>query len=318
MDDIYSRLLNGDRRAVARLITLVENGDPAARDPISHLHEHTGHAHIVGITGAPGAGKSTLVSALAKVLRARGLTIGIIAVDPTSPFTGGAILGDRIRMQDLATDPEVFIRSMGTRGSLGGISVATNDAVNILDAFGKDVVIVETVGAGQVEVDIVKLAHTSVVVAMPGAGDEIQAIKAGIMEIGDVFVVNKADRAEAGRTYTEILMMLEMSERSDGRMPALIRTVATTGEGVEELAQAIMDHHAYLEEEGLLEKKTKERIVSELLEIINRQVGRTVMRALQEDPEMIELMGKLMETREIDPHTGAAMVIRHLMKKGEG
>ncbi len=316
MEDLYSRLLEGDRRAVARLITLVENGDPAASGPIKRLHEHTGKAHIVGITGAPGAGKSTLVSALAKVLRSMDKSIGIIAVDPTSPFSGGAILGDRIRMQDLATDPEVFIRSMGTRGSLGGISVATNDAVNILDAFGKDVVIVETVGAGQVEVDIVKLAHTSVVVAMPGAGDEIQAIKAGIMEIGDVFVVNKADREDAGRTYTEILMMLEMSERRNGRMPALLRTVATTGDGVEELAQALLDHYRYLEDEGLLEKKARERIVAELLEIINRQVERTFTRVLQEDPEMVELIRKLVETREIDPHTGATMVIGHLMKKG--
>ena len=316
MDDLYSRLLEGDRRAVARLITLIENGDPAAREPLRRLHEHTGQAHIVGITGAPGSGKSTLVSSLTKVLRAKGKCIGIIAIDPTSPFTGGAILGDRVRMQDLATDPEVFIRSMGTRGALGGISVATNDAVNILDAFGKDVVIVETVGAGQIEVEIVKLAHTSVVVTMPGGGDEIQAIKAGIMEIGDVFVVNKADREDAGRTYTEIVMMLEMSDRKDGRMPPVIRTVATTGDGVEELAQVILDHHGYLEQQGLLEKKAKERIVAEVLEIINRQVGRNVMRALQEDPEMIELMGKMVETREIDPHSGARMVIQHLMKKG--
>ena len=217
--DLYTRLLEGDRRAVARLITLVENADPEAREPVRRLHEHTGRAHIVGITGAPGSGKSTLVSSLTKVLRSRDVSVGIVAIDPTSPFTGGAVLGDRIRMQDLATDPGVFIRSMGTRGALGGIAVATNDAVNILDAFGKEIIIVETVGAGQVEVDIVKLAHTSVVVTMPGGGDEIQALKAGIMEIGDVFVVNKADRDGAGRTFTEILMMLEMSDRRDGWTP---------------------------------------------------------------------------------------------------
>jgi GTPase len=315
MDDIYARLLAGDRRAVARLITMVENGDAAAAEPISRLHERTGHAHIVGITGATGSGKSTLVSSLTRDLRGRDLSVGIIAVDPTSPFSGGAILGDRIRMQDLATDPEVFIRSMGTRGALGGISVATNDAVNILDAFGKDMVIVETVGAGQVEVEIVKLAHTSVVVTMPGGGDEIQAIKAGIMEIGDIFVVNKADRADAGRTYAEITMMLEMSDRKDAFKPPVIRTIATTGEGVEELAQAILDHHSYLEAAGLLAQKARERIVAEVMEIISRQVGETVSKALRQDPEMIELMHKLVDTREIDPHSGARMVIRHLLKK---
>jgi LAO/AO transport system kinase len=314
--DLYTRLLEGDRRAVARLITLVENGDPEAREPVRRLHEHTGRAHIVGITGAPGSGKSTLVSSLTKVLRSKDMSVGIVAIDPTSPFTGGAVLGDRIRMQDLATDPEVFIRSMGTRGALGGIAVATNDAVNILDAFGKEIIIVETVGAGQVEVDIVKLAHTSVVVTMPGGGDEIQALKAGIMEIGDVFVVNKADREDAGRTFTEILMMLEMSDRKDGWMPPLLRTAATTGEGVEELVDTIIDHYRYLEENGLLEEKAKERIFAELMEVINRQVGRAVTRALQEDPEMIDLMGKLVETREIDPHSGALMVIEHLLKRG--
>jgi LAO/AO transport system kinase len=250
-------------------------------------------------------------------MRARGKSVGIIAIDPTSPFSGGAVLGDRVRMQDLATDPEVFIRSMGTRGSLGGVSVATNDAVNILDAFGKDMVIIETVGAGQVEVDIVKLAHTSVVVSMPGGGDEIQALKAGIMEIGDIFVVNKADREDAGRTFTEITMMLDMSHRSEDRVPPVIRTVATTGQGVDELADAILEHHRYLQEKGLLEKKARERILAELQEIINRRVERTVERALQEDPEMVELVKKMVETREIDPHSGASQVISHLLKKAE-
>jgi LAO/AO transport system kinase len=312
--ELYDRLLEGDRHAIARLITLVENDDPAAREPLRRLHEHTGRAHIVGITGPPGSGKSTLVSALTKVLRHQAKSVGIIAVDPTSPFSGGAVLGDRVRMQELATDPGVFIRSMGTRGALGGLAVATNDAVNILDASGKEVVIVETVGAGQVEVDIVKLAHTSVVVAMPGGGDEIQALKTGIMEIGDIFVVNKADREGAGITYAGIAMMLDMWHREDGRTPPLIKTVATTGEGVEDLGEAVLSHYIYLTEQGLLEQKARERVLSELLEIINQQVGKAVARSLREDPEMIELMGKLVETREIDPYSGARMVIEHLLR----
>lgn len=312
--DLDARLLEGDRRAVARLITLVENGDPAGWEPIRRLHEHTGKAHIVGITGPPGSGKSTLISALTKVMRRLGKSVGIIAVDPTSPFTGGAVLGDRVRMQDLATDPGVFIRSMGTRGALGGIAVATNDAVNILDASGKEIVIVETVGAGQVEVDIVKLAHTSVVVAMPGGGDEIQALKAGIMEIGDIFVVNKADREGAEIAFSEIAMMLEMWNLKDRRTPPLLKTVATTGEGVEELGKAILSHYAYLDERGLLEQKARERVLAELLEIINQQVGEAVTNALRGDPVMIELMGKLVDTREVDPRSGARMIIRHLLK----
>jgi LAO/AO transport system kinase len=313
--DLYVDVRRGDSRALARLITLAENGDTIGRDVLARLHKYAGQAHIVGITGATGSGKSTLVSALAKVMRRHGLSLGIVAVDPTSPFTGGAVLGDRIRMQDLANDPEVFIRSMGTRGALGGIAVATNDVVNILDAFGKDVIIVETVGAGQVEVDIVKLAHTSVVVTMPGGGDEIQAMKAGIMEIGDVFVVNKADREGAERARAELELMIEIVERKEGYTPPVIETVATTGEGVQKLYDSIFYHYDYLKKHNLLEEKARQRITGELLEIINRRVGANVTRALEEDPEMADLIRKLVETREIDPHTGATIVVRHLMKR---
>ncbi len=312
MDDIYSRLLEGDRRAVARLISMVENGDPAAAEPVRRLHTHAGRAHIVGVTGAPGTGKSTLVCSLTKTLRARGKSVGIIAIDPSSPFSGGAILGDRIRMQELATDPGVFIRSMGTRGALGGLSVAANDAVNILDAFGKEVIVVETVGAGQAEVDIVNLAHTSVVVTMPGGGDEIQAIKAGIMEIGDIFVVNKADRDGAARAGAEISMMLELADREDGYLPPVIRTVATSGEGVGELADALAEHHRFLASAGLLAHKARERILAEVLEIINLQVQEAVSRALREDPAASELVRRLVDTRELDPRSGARMLIKRL------
>jgi LAO/AO transport system kinase len=314
--ELFERLISGDRRAAARIISLVENGEPEAREIVRLLHKHTGRAHIIGITGAPGSGKSTLVSAITQDLRSRGKTVGIIAIDPTSPFTGGALLGDRIRMQDLATDKGVFIRSMGSRGSLGGVARATNDAINILDAFGKDVIIVETVGAGQVEVEIVKLAHTSVVVTMPGGGDEIQAIKAGILEIGDVFVVNKADREDATRTYAELMMMLDLSPRAPGEWePPIIKTVAITGEGVPELVDALLSHYEYLKSSNLLEKKEKERIIAEMMEIINQRVIRAVHSALKENGAMTELIHKLVETREIDPHTGARMIIQHLMKR---
>ena len=249
--DLYERLLAGDRRAAARLITMVENSDPGAREVLGLLHRHSGGAHIIGLTGSPGSGKSTLACRLAGRFRQDGRTVGIIAVDPTSPFTGGALLGDRVRMQELAGDPEVFIRSMGSRGALGGLAVATNDAINILDAFGKDYIIVETVGAGQVEIEIVKFAHTCVVVTMPGGGDEIQAIKAGILEIGDVFVVNKADREGAHRTCADLEMMLETRPGRDGAdwLPPVLSTVALEDEGVEELAGAVRAHLDYLIEE---------------------------------------------------------------------
>ncbi len=314
-EDLFERLIAGDRRAAARAISLVENGGPGAPEIIRRLHRHTGRAHIVGITGPPGAGKSTLVAAVARELRSRERTVGIVAIDPTSPFSGGALLGDRVRMQELATDKGVFIRSMASRGSLGGVARATNDAVNVLDAFGRDVIIVETVGAGQVEVDIVRFAHTSVVVTMPGAGDEIQAIKAGILEIGDVFVVNKADREGAARTSLELALMLELSPRGqDAWTPPIRKTVATTGEGVGELVDALLDHFTYLRAHDLLEAKQRERMVSEMLEIINQRVGSAVKDLLREDGPMSDLLHRLLYTREVDPHSGADLIIRRLME----
>jgi LAO/AO transport system kinase len=209
-EDLFSRLEQGDRRAAARLITLVERSPEAAAQIVKQIHHRTGRAHVVGVTGSPGAGKSTLVDVMVDHLRAEGKTVGVVAVDPTSPFTGGALLGDRIRMQRRSTDPEVFIRSMGTRGHLGGVAAATSDAVKVLDAMGKDVIIIETVGVGQGEVEIMEMADTTVVVLVPGMGDDIQSIKAGLMEIADVFVVNKADRDGAERTIAEVEMNLMM------------------------------------------------------------------------------------------------------------
>ena len=316
-EDLYDGLLDGDRRSVARLITMVENGDPDARDVLRKLHRHSGNAWIIGITGSPGSGKSTLVNRLAAKYREEGLSVGIVAVDPTSAFTGGALLGDRIRMQDLSADPEVFIRSMGSRGALGGLAVATNDVINILDAFGKDVIMVETVGAGQVEIEVVKFTHTCVVVTMPGGGDEIQAIKAGILEIGDIFAVNKADREGAHRTVSDLEMMLETKPGHDEAhwKPPIIMTVALEGEGVPELAAAIASHRKFLEESGKLEEKTIQRMKAEVREILNQRVGRTAESALTSEGPGEELLRR-MAAREIDPHTAAEEIAGYLFKNG--
>lgn len=303
---LYDGLLSGDRRAAARLISMVENGDEGAREVLKRLHRHSGKAHVVGLTGSPGSGKSTLACRLARHYRQSGSTVGIICVDPTSPFTGGALLGDRVRMQELASDPEVFIRSMGSRGALGGLSMATNDVINILDAFGKDLIIVETVGAGQVEIEIVKYAHTCIVVTMPGAGDEIQAIKAGILEIGDIFVVNKADRDGAMRTVADLEMMVDTKPggASSQWRPPVVPTVALESQGIEELAQQIAAHWSFLLESGTLAEKTSQRMRAELLGILNLRVADAALDALDEGGRASELMAR-MTSRELDPHSAA-------------
>src|SRR5207248_2227288 len=244
-DSFLERIINGDTNAVARAISRVEDSGPHASELMKQIFSRTGRALIVGITGSPGAGKSSLVDKLAAFYRQRGERVGIIAVDPSSPFSGGAILGDRIRMQTLGLDPGVFIRSMATRGNLGGLARATVDAVAILDAAGFDKVIVETVGVGQDEVEIVKTADVSVVVLVPGMGDDIQAIKAGIMEIGDVFVINKADREGVLRTEKELEALLSLAERRDGWSPPIVKTVATESSGTEDLAAAIESYREF-------------------------------------------------------------------------
>src|SRR5207237_5267660 len=263
---LADRVLAGETRAAARLMRLIDDNQPAAEAELRALFPRTGRAQIVGITGNPGAGKSTLVDRLIAHLRAAGKTVGVLAVDPTSPFTGGAILGDRIRMQDHALDPGVFIRSLATRGQLGGLSRATSDCVRVLDAMGKDVVIVETVGVGQDEVEICRLAHTTVVVVVPGLGDDIQAIKAGILEVADLFCVNKADREGADRTVRDLRQMLELSTQE--REMAIVKCVATQGEGTAELWKAIEDHYRFLKNgPGLLQRETQ-RARYELIEIL--------------------------------------------------
>ena len=263
MIDVHSftqSLLAGKYRALGQAISMIERDDPATERMLAELYPSTGKARIIGITGSPGAGKSTLVASLAKYYRKQDKRVGIIAVDPTSPFTGGAILGDRIRMADLYTDRGVFIRSMATRGFLGGLARATNDVVDVLDASGFDIVLVETVGVGQDEVEVVRTVQTNLVVLVPGMGDDIQAIKAGIMEIGDVFVVNKADRPGADKTVTEVTMMMSLVEEHGDWVPPIVKTVASKSEGIVELDEAIAKHYAYLESSGELDRRNRERV----------------------------------------------------------
>jgi LAO/AO transport system kinase len=253
-------ILNGRYRALAQAVSLVERDDPEASRLLADIYKETGKARIIGITGSPGAGKSTLVASLAKHYRRQNKRVGIIAVDPTSPFTGGAILGDRIRMTDLYTDRGVFIRSMATRGFLGGLARATNDVVDLLDAAGFDIVLVETVGVGQDEVEVIRTVQTNMVVLVPGMGDDIQAIKAGIMEIGDIFVVNKADRPGADKTVTEVTMMMSLVEEHGDWVPPIVKTVASRGEGIDELDAAIVKHYDYLATSGELDRRNRERV----------------------------------------------------------
>ena len=309
---LVDQLLAGDRRAVARLITLVENRAPEARGLLAALHPHTGKAHIVGFTGSPGTGKSTLVDQVAKAMRREGATIGIVAVDPTSPFSGGAILGDRIRMQELSSDPGVFIRSMATRGALGGLARATSDVIKVLDAFGKDIILVETVGVGQDEVEIARAAHTTIVVEAPGMGDDIQAIKAGVLEIADILVVNKADREGAERTVAALEMMLDLSGQvASGWRPPVLRTVATQDIGIADLVSAIGNHRRHLVHSGLLLNQERERVRRELLSIAADQLYANLMAGAGAD--MIDSLVDDIVCRRIDPYRAAETLVERVM-----
>ena len=306
--DIVARLLAGDRRAAARLISIVEDDGQEARQALADLYPHTGRAHIVGVTGAPGVGKSTLVNGLTKEYRRRGKRVGIVAVDATSPFSGGALLGDRIRMQELTGDPGVFIRSMATRGSLGGLARATSDAVKILDAAGYDVIFIETVGAGQSEVEIAKASHTTIVVTAPGLGDEIQALKAGILEIADIFAVNKADREGADRAALELEAMLDLNEQE--WRPPILKTIALHGEGIADVVEAIEAHAIYLRESGQFAVRERERIKRELEGILRHELIERLFGKMGGD--RLEVLLDRVVRRELDPYLAAEMLLREV------
>jgi LAO/AO transport system kinase len=297
-------ILRGDIRAVARAIRAVEDGWPGARALLVRLFPHAGRALTLGITGPPGAGKSTLVDRLTTHFRKAGKTVGVVAVDPTSPFSGGAILGDRIRMQNHATDEGVFIRSMATRGALGGLSATTTAALLVLDASSKDILIVETVGVGQDEVDIASEADIAVVVLVPGLGDEVQALKAGIMEIADLFVVNKADRDGADRLASEIEMMLSLTGEHRADRPPVVRTVASASEGIEELAKTIEEVRVRREQSGQMAERRRERLLRQFEAQVEGLLREKVRRRIDALDSSLRLRERV-QTRQIDPYSAA-------------
>jgi LAO/AO transport system kinase len=305
--NIEERLLQGDKRACARLISLLENNDQKAVDIIKRQYHKTGNAYVIGVTGSPGSGKSTLTDRLTKELRAEGKKVGILAVDPTSPFSGGAILGDRIRMSDLALDKDVFIRSMGTRGYLGGISKATWGAVKALDIYGCDYIFIETVGVGQSEVDIVKMADTVLMVMIPNMGDDIQAIKAGIMEIADVFAINKSDLDGADKTKLEIEMNLDLNEKSDYR-PPVEKVSAIKNEDIDTLLQKLRAHENYLKETGKLHERRRRNLKVEIVQLVEEELLKLIMqKALEGD--LLEELSHQVEKRIQDPYTAKERII---------
>jgi LAO/AO transport system kinase len=308
-------LVHGDRLALARLISAVESGREDARAVLRCLFARTGRAHVVGITGPPGSGKSTLTTRLAIEYRARDQTVGIVAVDPTSPFSGGAILGDRVRMMELHSDPDVFMRSMATRGVMGGLARSTLDVVLLLDAFGKDVVMVETVGVGQDEVEIARAADTTVVVGVPNLGDDIQAIKAGILEIADVLVVNKADLAGADRLVTDLRIMLQLGgERSREWSPPIVRTVATEGTGVAELVDRVAEHRAYLERSGTWHQRRADSARRQVRAIVEDRVQRR-LEAVTSGAEWQARFASI-AAREEDPYSVADEILDEVARHG--
>ncbi len=313
---LSEKVLSGDVRAAARLMRDIDDARPSATEELKQLYGRTGNAYIIGITGPPGAGKSTLVDQLTASFRQQGKKVGVVAIDPTSPFTGGAILGDRIRMNRHATDEGVFIRSLATRGALGGLSRSTSDVALVLDAMGMDIIIIETVGVGQDEVDIVKAAHTTCVVMVPGLGDDIQAIKAGILEIGDVFVVNKADREGVDRTARELETMLEMRNAAAGSWsPQVLKVEAQRGAGIEALVDQIRAHRDFLFASGTIDNLLRERNQRHFVDILRDSLYRRVMDFMEQDAVLARVLDG-MGAGTLDPYSAAEDVIAGMLKKG--
>ncbi len=304
---LVERLLDGDKRALARAISLVENDDPRGWELVREVYPHTGKAAMIGFTGPPGVGKSTLLAALTKLERARERTVAVLSIDPSSPFTKGALLGDRIRLSDHFLDPGVFIRSMANRGALGGLSEATLQAALLMDASGRDVVLLETVGVGQAEVDIIDHADTVVLVLMPGSGDSIQALKAGVMEIPDVIVVNKADHPLTDTMVREIKGVLALGPHQEWDVP-IVRAEAVRGEGMEELADKLTEHREYIETEGTLSERRRRNLMNEVLAIATFRMRRELEASIREDPEVKELLDRVV-ARELDPASAASRIL---------
>ncbi|MCL6578519.1 MAG: methylmalonyl Co-A mutase-associated GTPase MeaB [Candidatus Bathyarchaeota archaeon] len=313
IDEIVKGVLAGDRRIIARAITIAEDNALEAQKLIAAIYPHTGKAHIIGLTGPGGSGKSTLIEKMVREYRRKGKTVGVVAVDPSSPFTGGAFLGDRIRMQELSTDEGVFIRSMATRNYAGGIAKATKDVVKILDAAGKDIILVETVGAGQSEVEIIKVAQSIVVIHAPGLGDDIQAIKAGLMEIADIFVVNKADRENADKAAMDIQAMLQLNNKKTAWKPPILKTTALTGEGVSQLIEKLEEHRNFLEKEEE-RRKSLLRAEAELVEAIKEKIVNVVINELKKKGEFEDLLHKILD-KKIDPASAAEKLLHGKLKK---
>jgi len=317
LEDLLNRFRAGEHRALARVISIVENEMPQKDELIKQIYQQTGRSYILGVTGSPGAGKSSLVDLLVKEIRKRNENVGIIAVDPTSPFTGGAILGDRIRMNAHALDEGVFIRSMGTRGSLGGVTKTTKEIVKVMDAFGMDWIIIETVGVGQAELDIMYIADTTIVVLTPGAGDSIQTMKAGIMEIADVFAVNKCDMPGADRVVAEVDMMLDFRDDHVKWRPPVVQTSTMNIVGITELLSAIERHRGYLLDKGIFDVRRNERAKNETLDIVSQQWERLVRKQVNQPGQVKRLLEKV-AAREVDPYTASVQILDLVMQQVVG